>query len=150
MLTEICQYLKNWFTRKPDGSEHPKYYGDFIIADGALVTDKLVDGQYFRILGSLFNDGVHKFGSDTLTDEAFNGAIWSMSIPPSVIQLAADIAQWQAMYGGVDTQAMSPFQSESFGGYSYSKAGGGSSDGDSGSGTWQGAFAKRLSPWRKI
>ena len=151
MLTEICQYLHNWFDRKPDGTSYPKFYGDFTIENGQLVTDQLADGQYFRIMGSLFNDGVHSFSSsDQLTDETFTGAVWSLGIPPAVVQLAADITQWQAMYGGSDSAAMSPFQSESFGGYSYSKSSGGSSDGSADAGTWQSAFATRLNPWRKI
>ena len=150
MLTEVCQYLKNWFNRKPDGSEYPKYYGTFTISEGELVTDGLANGQYFRIMGSLFNDGIHKFGDVNLTDETFEGSVWSLGIPPTVVQLAADIAQWQEKYGSADSEAMTPFASESFGGYSYSKSGGGMSDSSSDAGTWQGAFAQRLSPWRKI
>ena len=150
MLTEICQYLKNWFNRKPDGTEYPKYYGAFTIENGALVTDQLADGQYFRIIGSLFNDGVHSFSSsEPLTDETFTGAVWSMGIPPAVVQLAADIDQWQARYGSSDSQALSPFQSESFAGYSYTKAGG-STSGGAQAGTWQAVFEERLKPWRKI
>lgn len=153
MLTAICQYLKNWFNRKPDGSSYPMWHGTFTIQDGALVTDDLAEGQYYRVMGSLFNDGVHKYGDtdDVLTDETFDGSVWSLGIPPSVITLAADIAEWQAKYGGVGSENMSPYASESFGGYSYSKSGGGASgSGATGAGTWQAAFANRLSQWRKI
>ena len=151
MITEICQYLHNWFDRKPDGTSFPKYYGEFTIENGGLVMDQLAEGQYFRILGSLFNDGVHSFSSSSpLIDETFTGSVWSMGIPPAVVQLAADIEQWQAMYGGIDSEAMSPFQSESYGGYSYSKANRGSDGEGSQEGTWQGTFASRLAPWRKI
>ena len=149
MLTLICQYLHNWFNRKPDGTDYPKYYGTFTIRDGSLITDQIKDGQYFRIMGSLMNDGVH-LSTDVLTDEEFEGAVWSLGIPPAIVQLATEIEAWQAKYGGVDSAMMSPFQSESFGGYSYSKSGGGASDGVSGGGTWQAAFANRLDPWRKI
>ena len=147
MLTEVCQYLKNWFNRKPDGRKYPEWSGTFTIENGALNLE-LADGQYFRIMGSLFNDGVHQHGVDVLTDETFDGAVWSMGVPPEVVQLAHDIEAWQANYGTSLSPNMSPYQSESFGGYSYSKGGGGSSDTDSG--TWQGAFATRLAPWRKI
>lgn len=150
MLTEICQYLKNWFNRKPDGTHYPKWFGEFVIDNGVLVTDELADGQYYRIMGSLFNDGVHKRGEDVLTDETFDGAVWSLGIPPEIVRLADDISQWQAKYGGADSEAMSPFASESFGGYSYSKSGGGASGSESNAGSWQGAFAQRLAPWRKI
>lgn len=144
MLTEVCQYLRNWFNRKPDGTLYPVYEGEFVIRDGRLLAD-LNDGQYFRVMGSLYNDGVRQQGS--LTDETFTGAVWSMSIPPEIVTLAAEIADWQGKFGTVDN--LSPYQSESFGGYSYSKGGGGSADGTD-PGTWQGAFAKRLNPWRKV
>lgn len=153
MLTEICQYLHNWFDRKPDGTSYAKYTGEFNIVGGQLVLEGLAGGQYFRILGSLFNDGVHEFSpADVLTDETFTGSVWALGIPPAVVALASEIEQWQAMYGSVTSEAMSPYQSESFAGYSYSKSGGGSADASSGtqSGTWQSAFASRLSPWRKI
>ena len=75
-----------------------------------------------------------------------------MAVPPSVIALSAEIEAWQEKYGGVDSTAMSPYTSESFGGYSYSKSRGGSGNGssDSGSGTWQSVYANRLNKWRKI
>jgi len=151
MLTEICQYLKNWFNRKPDGSGYPKYEGTFTIENGALTGVELTEGQYFRIMGSLFNDGVHRYGDGGLTDEEFDGDVWLMGVPPEIVQLAEDIEAWQEKYGGIDSAAMSPYQSESFGGYSYSKAGSGSASASAAnSGTWQTAFSARLAPWRKI
>ncbi len=154
ILTEICQELRNWFDR-----DQSKYYGKITIRGGVLSMDDssgftLQDGQYYRIIGSLFNDGVHRFNdmTDWLTDEnTFEGAIWSMAIPPAVVSLSEDVEAWQAKYGSIDSHAMSPFNSESFGGYSYSKSGGGSgSSSNNGAGTWQGVFAKRLNLWRKI
>lgn len=153
MLTELCQYLRNWFDRKPDGSFYPKYFGAFDIVGGVLINTDLANGQYYRIMGSLFNDGVHKFGdeNDALTDESFEGAVWSMGIPPAVVQLAEDISAWQAKYGSVDSEAMSPFQSESFGGYSYNKSRSSIASSQSiTSSTWQAAFASRLRRWMKI
>lgn len=150
MITQVCQYLKNWFDRA-------KFYGKFEIKDGRITSFNdgdmdLVKDQYFRIIGSVFNDGVHqKNESDVLRDEVFEGSVWAMGVPQVVISLVADIEAWQEKYGSTDSQAMSPFSSESFGGYSYSKSGGGASDGGSGSsGTWQSTFAAQLAPWRKI
>lgn len=150
MLTNICQYLRNWFDKKM-----PKIYGEFTIQDGAIVdspvplSDVLKQGQYIRVVKSALNDGVHTYPSDeSFEDEMFTGAIWGMAIPKDVITLANEIQAWQEKYGGADSVAMSPYQSESFGGYSYSKGGG---TGDSGYGvSWSDVFAKRLSPWRKI
>lgn len=150
MLTEICQEIKNWFDRG-----QPKIFGSFRIEGNIIYQGNKVvtvkDGQYFRIIGSVFNDGVHLMSSDLgLIDEDFNGAIWLMAVPQAVIDLAVKIGSWVDKYGGADSANMSPYNSESFGGYSYSKSGGGSVDGTSGAGTWQGAFAKQLNMWRKI
>lgn len=144
MLTELCQELRNWFDLE-------RHFGSFEISNGALNVDFLKSGQYYRIIGSVFNDGVHKRGDvkDTLTDETFDGAVWALGIPKAVIDLAAEIAAWVAKYGGAEGVATSPFASESFGGYSYTvKAA--SSSGGSGAATWQSVFNSRLNMWRKI
>lgn len=147
MLTELCQELRNWFERE-------KYFGTFTIENGQIdVPDgSLQSGQYFRIVGSVFNDGVHQYPSNDLTDEVFRGAIWSMAVPPAVIELSERISEWSEQYG--DTVS-SPYSSmsESFGDYSRSwlKAGSGSGNANSGSGpTWRSTFADELSRWRKI
>lgn len=147
-LTELCQYLRNWFERS-------KYFADFQIADGvcrfADGSDlPLLDGQYYRIVGSSMNDGVHQQGEFLPVDETFNGAVWLMFIPPAVRALAGEIDQWQKKYGAADSESMSPFSSESFGGYSYTKAQGYASVGGGMLTTWQAVYSARLSPWRKI
>ena len=145
MLTQICQYLRNWFDRY-----QPKYSGTVTIADGVIVLADgftLQDGQYFRIIGSVFNDGVHQYtpSESDLQDEVFDGTVWSMAVPPAVIALAEEIAGWIT-----DNQEAinSPYASESFGGYSYSKNISVSNAGNSTA--WQSQFAARLAPWRKI
>lgn len=146
MLTELCKELNNWFDKK-------RIFGTFTIEDGTLVgmSDVLQDDQYFRIVGSIFNDGVYKHPATGLVDEVFDGAVWTMAVPPSVVDLAGKISEWQEKYGGVDSVAMSPFQSESFGGYSYTKKSGRSSDDSANiAGTWQNAFVSELNQWRKI
>lgn len=142
MLTELCQELRNWFDRE-------RHFGTFEITGGALTASFLKEGQYFRVMGSVFNDGVHKYGTDELQDETFEGAVWALAIPQAVINLSAEIDTWQTKYGGADGVATSPFASESFGGYSYSKATF-SSSGGSGSATWQTVFKSRLNAWRKM
>ena len=148
MLTQICQYLHNWFDKN-----QAKYYGRFEIKDGQIESyndgEILIEGQYFRIVGSLLNDGVHQYPSEGLKDESFDGAIWSMAIPPTVLSLSEEINAWQNKYGSLDSVAMSPYSSESFGGYTYSKSVGGSAD-SGGSNGWQSVFADRLKPWRKL
>lgn len=136
MLTELCQELHNYFDRE-------RRSGSFIISGGNIQADFLREGQYFRIMGSTFSDGVHQYPASGLLDEEFTGAVWALAIPAAVVQLAADIGAWRQKYETVDSTAMSPFTSESFDGYSYSKGG-------SGAGGWQAAFASRLNAWRKI
>ncbi|MCM1328838.1 MAG: hypothetical protein NC253_05290 [Ruminococcus sp.] len=141
MIDEICTELKNWFTQSGD-----KHFGAFTISDGHIApSDFLQQGQYYRVVGSVFNDGVHRYGdeNDVLTPETFNGAVWAMRVPYAVVQLAAEIELWTEKYGDRSTN---PYTSESFAGYSYSKATGSSG----GSVTWQDAFRARLNKWRKI
>ena len=147
MLTEVCAEIKNYFTYAED-----RHIGDFAITDGHITPSVDFLTEYYRIVGSRLNDGVHKVG-DTLVDEGtFHGAVWVMSIPADFLALVGEIETWQEKNGGADSVAMSPFQSESFGGYSYSKASGGSGSGSSGQTgpTWQSQYAKRLNIYRKI
>lgn len=146
MLTILCKEINNWF-------EYAKFIGEFTIKNDEITGPySLQDNQYFRIVGSVFNDGVYKYDDSLLlTNETFRGAIWAMAVPSEVIALADDIKDWTDKYQTVDSAAMSPFNSESFGGYSYSKNSGSSASGKVDlSGTWQGAFADRLNHWRKI
>ena len=143
MLTELCQELRNWF-------ECEKYFGTFTIEDGeiSMPEGSLQNGQYFRIVGSVFNDGVYEYPASDLTDEVFRGAIWSMAVPPSVVDLSGRIDDWEEKYG---ESVSSPFSSESFGGYSYAKASSGQGSANSGGNpTWRSTFASELNKWRKI
>ena len=118
--------------------------GTFTIKDGGITLPFLADMQYFRICGSVFNDGLHRYPATDLVDEEFSGAIWALAIPPAVVDLADEIQKWQERNGEA---SVSPYQSESFGGYSYSKA----TDAETGGAvTWQSAFKQQLSAWRKI
>lgn len=150
MLTELCAYLRNYFLVDYLHPEERIHYGTYTIEQGQFVESLpfLSDGQYFRVVGSLFNDGVHCYGKDELMDEIFTGAIWVMSVPPDVLALANEIADWVAQNSAT---LNSPYQSESFGGYSYTKAsGGGSSGNQTAAYSWQDQFASRLAPYRRL
>ena len=152
MLAELCRELNNWFDEKPDGTSD-RHFGTFVIENGSidLSGTGIRDGQHFRIVGSVLNDGVYRYPAQSLSDETFDGAVWLMRVPLEVINLSTDIMAWQEKYGAADSAAMSPFQSESFGGYSYTKASGSSADGaGSAAPTWQSVFRGRLNVWRKI
>ena len=145
ILTELCEELNNYFWRA-------KKHGTFTITGHRIDLDGyLQEGQYFRIVGSALNDGVHKYPAVDLIDEQFVGDIWAMAVPGTVVALAADIAAWNTKYGGVDGPGMSPFSSENFGNYSYSKASGTSATGGvDTSSSWQGVFAARLAKYRRL
>lgn len=136
MLGAVLAYLRNYFPVK-------KWCGTYVIKDGALEIPEIMDGQYYRIIGSVFNDGVHKYAESVLTDETFCGSVWSLAVPNELLDIVVEIEAWQKSNG---KKAASPFQSESFGGYSYTLKGGTEGFGAS----WQNAFASRLNIWRKI
>lgn len=141
-LTEVCEYLNNYFWRS-------KREGTITISGGTINADYLQEGQYFRIIGSVFNDGVHQYPATDLYDEVFEGSVWSMAVPQTVIDLASDITEWKKEYAGVDSPAMSPYNSESFSGYSYSKSGSGT-PGSGSNVSWQDVFQARLAPYRRL
>jgi hypothetical protein len=143
MLSELCQEVRNYFDRG-----QPKIYGEISIVNGAITNsefiNKILVGQYFRIVGSILNDGVYLFDESLkLEDETFKGAIWLMAIPRDFLKLSNDIDKWVS---DNEKTLLSPYQSESFGGYSYSKGSGK----NGGSITWQDAFAGRLNLYRRI
>lgn len=141
MLQEILDYIHNYFIKEV-------YRGTFKIESGSLAVNFLQNGQYFKIVGSVFNDGVHKYldEADELTDEEFRGEIWAMAVPKAILEIEADVEKWVEEYGSV---VNSPYQSESFGGYSYSKGSRVGGHGDT-QVSWQDKFGSRLNAYRKI
>lgn len=138
MLFEVMKQCRNFF---PTGTH---VYETFRIEDGTVLLPFMQDGQYFLIEGSVFNDGVHQYPASDLKDEVFYGCISPLAIPKAFIDLVEDIKAWGKKNGEA---AASPYLSESFGGYSYTKATG--ADGSIAS-SWQSAFKSRLAEWRKL
>ena len=134
MINELCNEINNWF-------EDEKHFDEYKIESGIIAPSvNLAEGQYYRIIGSLFNDGVHKFGENDLVDESFEGSIWTMRVPPEVVRLVQQIETYNS------SSTLTPFVSESFGGYSYTKATGANGvplD-------WRTIFRSSLNRWRKI
>ena len=139
MLEQVLMHLKNWFL-VPGGIHE----GTYTIEDGGIALPFLANGQYFRIFGSVFNDGLHQYPASDLKAETFEGTVWALAVPQDVIDLAVEIEAWETKNGDA---SVSPYQSESFGGYQYSKA---TDSVSGGSVTWQSAFRSRLSAWRKL
>lgn len=135
MLGQILAHLNNWFL-VPNGV----FQDEYAISDGTIELPFLRPGQYFRIIGSVFNDGLHQYPADDLTDETFDGAVWALGIPKQVITLADEIKTW------TEKHQPSAYTSESFGGYSRTVATG-SNGAPMG---WQDVFRSQLNPYRKI
>lgn len=132
MLEQVLRHLNNWFL--VDIHE-----GTFTVENGGITLPFLQNNQYFRVCGSVFNDGLHQYPAADLVDEVFTGTVWALAVPKAVVSLSEDITAWQEKNGGT---VSSPYTSESFGGYSYTKA--------SGVTSWQDAFRGRLNDWRKL
>lgn len=136
MLEEVLDHIHNWF-------ETEIVRGQFSVEGGSLVSfspNLPRDGQYIRIVGSVFNDGLHLYPATDLTDEEFRGEIWLLAVPRAVQDLAEEIGEWVA------DNPPDNLLSESFGGYTYSKATDGSGRGIG----WQGVFRGSLNRWRKL
>lgn len=148
MLEAVLGKLHNWFDRDANGRFLHVESGELSVEGGSLVGADgwLQEGQYFRILGSVFNDGLHRHPACDLRDESFEGCAYALAVPTEVVDLAQRIGEWEAKNGDA---SRGPYQSESFGGYSYSlrDGGGGSSPA---SGGWERAFAPELRRWRKL
>lgn len=142
-LTELCQELHNWFDRE-------RYIGSITLdAEGDVycngVKIGLLNGQYFRVMGSVFADGVHVYPDTTAKPEAFDGAVWAMAVPPDFLALVQEIQDWNTH---VRPKMFGPYSSEnlSSSGYSYQRQ---SAD-DMAKADYKTVFAARLNKWRKL
>ena len=145
MLEKMMLHIHNWFERNI-------VEGDYTITDGTLELDFLHPGQYYRIVGSVFNDGLHLYGDtkDELVSETFHGEIWALAVPKAFVTLAGEITAWcDANQDALN----SPYSSENvIGVYSYTLKNSGSKSGSGASEpiSWQGQFRSQLNAWRKI
>lgn len=135
MLTEILRYIRNYFP-----APEKAITGHFTIEGGKIGLENVMEGQHFLIEGSAMNDGIYIYPAEDLKDESFKGTVTPLAIPRDVIALAEEIENY------TEQNKAAPYVSESFGGYSYTKATGK----NGGLATWQEAYGTRLNAWRKI
>ena len=153
MLTEVLDYIHNWFVPiKADKVTYTVEDGMISPAFGAE------DGDRFLICGSRRNDGIYTWHADGikddddnnaagLRDETFAGTIRVMAIPPKLFTLSEEISQWVENNSDVIN---SPYQSESFNGYSYSlRTGNNRNQGAVSPISWRDIYGKQLERWRK-
>ena len=147
MIDEICAEIKNYFCYHTD-----RHIDDWTISNGVITPSITIPTDYIRIIGSRRNNGVHKVSEMQLQDETFHGAIWIMSPPKDFLTLVSEIENWQAVNGTADSVAMSPFNSETLGAYSYSKGGiaRGNNQSATPNVTWKDVYATRLNRFRRV
>ena len=138
-LYEVLVYLRNFFP-----GEKWQFFGEEI-TDKRLSLPGLENGDYYLIEGSRRNNGIHVYGNSDLRNETYTGIVTEVCVPPALLELLDEINAWQEKNAEA---VQSPYQSESFGGYSYTKASGNTASGDAGS--WKTVFGPRLRTWRKI
>ena len=134
MLETVMREVNNFFPVD-------KVFDTFTVQDGSITLPFLQMGQYFRVVGSIFNDGVYQYPTKGLTDEVFGGAVWALAVPKAFLDLVKEGETYQTKNG-----ERGPFTSESFGGYSYSKA----TNSKGVAVGWREVFGKQLNQWRRI
>lgn len=134
MLEQILAYLHDDFAKQTLPEQ------EWTITDGTMEVPGALSGQYVRIIGSVLNDGVYQYPMTGLTDETFTGTVRLLAIPKTVLALVQEIETWS------EKNQPTAFTSESFGGYSYSKA----TNADGVAASWQDVFRSRLAPYRKM
>lgn len=130
-IAAVMRHVRNFFERS-------FIEGEFTVSGGVL--NPMPQAPYVAIEGSAYHDGVYR--ADELpkdTDETFTGRVWALHPPKDFVALCEEIAAYD------EKNPASAMQSESFGEYSYTRMGG-----QSGVIGWQGVFAQRLIPFRRM
>lgn len=140
-MEEILNYINNYFYKFG-------VIGTFRIIDNKIyLQGNYYKNQYIYIKGSVLNDGIYQVKEivdgelvfDGLDDEKFDGAIYSLQVPKKLMEKVTEIIEFKTK------NKPSGMQSESFGGYSYTRA---SVNGKPM--TWKDIYNDDLSPYRKI
>lgn len=134
-VSELCDLTHNYFDSADDAIN-----GTFELTPD-FVPKGVVSGQYFRVIGSVFNDGVHKAGDADLAPETFTGMVQPMRVPPAFVALALTITEYDKT-----VPAGGKYTSQSFNGWSGTLATG--ADGLPVSGVER--YRKEINRWRKI
>lgn len=138
-LHELLLYLRNFFP-----GEKWQFFGEEI-TDKRLSLPGLERGDYYLIEGSRRNNGIHVYGNSDLKNETYSGIVTEVCVPSELLDMLDEINAWQEKNCEV---VQSPYQSESFGGYSYTKASANIGNGEAMS--WKTVFGTRLRIWRKL
>ena len=137
VIEKVMKHIRNFF-------EVGYVDGDFeITANGEILPSDGLNGQYIAIEGSTYNNGVHVLNDDKSIEcehaERFTGRVWILHPPKAFVELCEQIEEYNKK------TPVSAFVSESFGGWSGTRA-----TGSHGVMTWHDAFANELSDYRKM
>lgn len=142
VAAEVLGSINNFFELEPARGEFEVSCGTLSAVRGQLPA--LADGQYYLVRGSALNDGLHVEGSFDLEDEGpWVGEVVPCAVPAGLRDLIREVAVWREARKGED----GPYQSESFDGYSYSRA---TDPVTGGAADWRTAFRSRLNRWRRL
>lgn len=153
--------------------ETDKVIGDYTIENGNIVLPFLAENQFFRVVGSKFNDGVYIYSQDAFIirsstwEEVMNGNLdwealkektWGELVERDLVDETFHGAIWPmnmpraflalskeiAEYNESEEAKPKPYTSENINGYySYTKASATDSE-------WQNVFSGKLKRWRKV
>lgn len=154
-LEQVLAHIHNWFTRETLSLTGCEVVGGQLPAS---VAEAVPAGAWYRIQGSYLNDGLHLRGAEDegLTDEEFDGTLTVLAVPKALLAVADEISDWVTATADARSKAAaSPYQSESFGGYTYSMRsdlteGSSGASGSGGLTGWQAAFKSDLNPYRRL
>lgn len=133
MLESVLAYLHDDFAVQTLDEQ------EWIITDGTMDVPGVLPGQYVRIIGSVLNDGVYQYPLTGLVDETFTGTVRLLKIKKAVLEMVPEIEAW------CEKNQPTAYTSESFAGYSYSKA----TNANGLAAGWQDVFEAQLAPYRK-
>lgn len=163
-IDTVCGELHNYF-------EDDRVIGDYTIEEGRITLPFLVNGQFFRIVGSKFNDGVYIYADNyiildvTWEDFFVDNPDWQAISARAYASIQRRELADETFHGAIwlmrmprnflrmcqeieeynlsDAAKPSPFTSENISGfYSYTK-------GDADSTSWQSVFASKVKQYRK-
>lgn len=163
-IESICAETHNYF-------ESDKVIADYAIENGLISLPFLSEGQFFRIVGSKFNDGVYIYAekyiirdaswNDVLNDnedwQEITDGIWGnlkhselvdesfhgAIWPMNIPRALINLAKEIHEYNNSDAAKVSPYTSENISGhYSYTKA-------SAADNAWQNVFMPKLRRYRK-
>lgn len=143
MLYRTIKYLRTLEYEPDRGLLASKHEGTIEIKNGRADLPFLIYGQYFIVEGSIMNDGCYQYGiDDEMNDEVFDGVIYGLRLTPTFKGIIDEMTAYQEQH-----KEVSPYQSESFGGYSYTLK---ASQTGTGTASVIDLFADRLNFYKKV